>query len=117
MTTSPRNKGRFEISGACRSSIAAGDGLPRRLSVIRPSSNHYVAMVRAGEASGKLDAVLQAIVADRHARTPWRSHQPAIRYPFFLFGSAVGLILFFFLLYGVGVGRSSARYSAISAAN
>src|SRR3954451_16223488 len=51
---------------AVRSSIAGGDSfaeaLERHPTVIEPA---YVAMVRAGEASGKLEKVLHAIVEDR----------------------------------------------------
>lgn len=91
-----------KFSGALRSSIAAGDGfaeaLERHPAIIEPI---YVAMVRAGEASGKLDAVLQAIVADRTRKELLGDRiNSAIRYPLFLVGSAV-LILFFFLLYVV----------------
>jgi general secretion pathway protein F len=91
-----------KFSGALRSSIATGDGfaeaLERHPAIIEPI---YVAMVRAGEASGKLDAVLQAIVADRTRKELLGDRiNSAIRYPLFLVGSAV-LILFFFLLYVV----------------
>jgi general secretion pathway protein F len=91
-----------KFSAALRSSIAAGDGfaeaLERHPAIIEPI---YVAMVRAGEASGKLDAVLQAIVADRTRKELLGDRiNSAIRYPLFLVGSAV-LILFFFLLYVV----------------
>jgi len=54
---------------ALRSSISAGDSfaeaVERHPSVIEPV---YVAMVRAGEASGRLDGVLGAIVEDRERR-------------------------------------------------
>jgi general secretion pathway protein F len=91
-----------KFSGALRSAIATGDGfaeaLERHPAIIEPI---YVAMVRAGEASGKLDAVLQAIVADRTRKELLGDRiNSAIRYPLFLVGSAV-LILFFFLLYVV----------------
>ncbi|AMN40702.1 type II secretion system F family protein [Rhodoplanes sp. Z2-YC6860] len=91
-----------KFSAGLRSSIAAGDGfaeaLERHPTIIEPI---YVAMVRAGEASGKLDAVLQAIVADRTRKELLGDRiNSAIRYPLFLVGSAV-LILFFFLLYVV----------------
>jgi general secretion pathway protein F len=91
-----------KFSGGLRSSIAAGDGfaeaLERHPTIIEPI---YVAMVRAGEASGKLDAVLQAIVDDRTRKELLGDRiNSAIRYPMFLVGSAV-LILFFFLLYVV----------------
>src|SRR5882757_611641 len=96
------NKAVAKFSGALRSSIAAGDGfaeaLERHTTIIEPI---YIAMVRAGEASGKLDAVLQAIVQDRTRKELLGDRiNSAIRYPLFLVGSAV-LILFFFLLYVV----------------
>jgi general secretion pathway protein F len=85
-----------------RSSISAGDSFAEALdqhpTVIDPA---YVAMVRAGEASGKLDAVLRAIVEDRTRRELLNERfSAAIRYPIFLVTSAV-LILLFFLIYVV----------------
>src|SRR4051812_429734 len=57
----------------------------------------YVAMIRAGEASGRLEGVLNAIVSDRGRREALAERfNSAIRYPIFLVGAAV-LILFFFL--------------------
>jgi len=87
---------------ALRSSISAGESfgeaLERHPSIIEPV---YVAMVRAGEASGKLEAVLRAIVEDRSRREILAERvNSAIRYPLFLIASAV-LILFFFLIYVV----------------
>jgi general secretion pathway protein F len=85
-----------------RSAISTGDtfadALARHGSIIEPA---YVAMVRAGEASGKLDAVLRAIVADRTRRDLLSERiNSAVRYPLFLVVSAV-LILLFFLIYVV----------------
>jgi general secretion pathway protein F len=58
-------------------------------------------MVRAGEASGKLDAILRAIVEDRTRRELLNERfNAAIRYPLFLVASAV-VILLFFLIYVV----------------
>jgi general secretion pathway protein F len=102
LTDDDGSKAVAKFSGALRSAIATGDGfaeaLERHPAIIEPI---YVAMVRAGEASGKLDAVLQAIVADRTRKELLGDRiNSAIRYPLFLVGSAV-LILFFFLLYVV----------------
>lgn len=85
-----------------RSSISAGESfaeaLQRHSSIIDPA---YIAMVRAGEASGKLDGVLSAIVEDRVRRELLAERiNGAIRYPLFLVTSAL-LILFFFLTYVV----------------
>ena len=85
-----------------RSSISAGDSfadaLDRHPTIIEPV---YVAMVRAGEASGRLDGVLGAIVDDRVRRELLTERlNSAIRYPLFLVSSAL-LILCFFLLYVV----------------
>lgn len=85
-----------------RSSISAGesfaDTLDRHPTIIEPV---YVAMVRAGEASGRLDGVLGAIVDDRARRELLTERlNSAIRYPLFLVSSAL-LILCFFLLYVV----------------
>jgi general secretion pathway protein F len=85
-----------------RSSISAGqsfaEALERHPSIIEPA---YVAMLRAGEASGKLDGVLRAIVDDRTRREQMAERiSSTIRYPIFLVVSAV-LILLFFLIYVV----------------
>src|SRR6516165_2137193 len=85
-----------------RASISAGDSFAEALEhhtpVIEPA---YIAMVRAGEASGKLDAVLRAIVEDRTRREILNERfNAAIRYPLFLVASAV-VILLFFLIYVV----------------
>jgi len=96
------NRALSRFANAMRSSIAAGESfaeaLERHPAIVEPA---YVAMVRAGEASGKLEGVLQAIVADR-ARKELLAERinSAIRYPLFLVGSAV-VILFFFLIYVV----------------
>jgi len=88
--------------GTIRSSISAGDSFADALechsAVIEPA---HVAMVRAGEASGKLDAVLRAIVEDRTRRQFLAERiNSAIRYPLFLIGSAL-VVLMFFLIYVV----------------
>ncbi len=95
-------KAMVRFANALRSSISAGDSFAEALeqhpTVIEPA---YVAMVRAGEASGKLDAVLRAIVEDRTRRELLNERfSAAIRYPVFLVASAV-LILLFFLIYVV----------------
>jgi general secretion pathway protein F len=87
---------------ALRASISAGESFAEALehhsAVIEPI---YIAMVRAGEASGKLERVLGAIVEDRMRRERLADRfNAAIGYPLFLVGSAV-LILMFFLLYVV----------------
>ncbi len=92
--------GRF--ADGLRASISAGDSFAEALeqhsTIIEPT---YVAMVRAGEASGKLDAVLRAIVEDRARREVLTDRiNSAIRYPLFLVCSAI-VILLFFLLYVV----------------
>jgi general secretion pathway protein F len=96
------NKTVARFAGGLRSSISGGDGfaeaLERHASIVEPI---YIAMVRAGEASGKLEAVLRAIVEDRTRREQLSERiNGAIRYPIFLVGTAV-IILFFFLLYVV----------------
>jgi general secretion pathway protein F len=85
-----------------RSSIAAGDSfadaLERHPTIIEAA---HFAMVRAGEASGKLDAVLRAIVEVRVQRQLMSERvTAAVRYPLFLVGSAA-VILLFFLMYVV----------------
>ncbi|WP_026191164.1 type II secretion system F family protein [Methylosinus sp. LW4] len=91
---------RFAIG--LRSMISSGDSfaeaLERHPHIVDPA---YVAMARAGEASGKLQAVLGAIVEDRVRREALSERVgSAIRYPLFLIGAAL-LVLFFFLLYVV----------------
>jgi general secretion pathway protein F len=88
--------------GAIRSSIASGDSfadaLERHPAIIEPA---HVAMVRAGEAAGKLDVVLRAIVEDRTRRQQLTERiNSAIQYPLFLIGSAA-VVLMFFLIYVV----------------
>jgi general secretion pathway protein F len=90
------------FANGLRASISAGDSFAEALehhsSIIEPA---YIAMVRAGEASGKLDAVLRAIVEDRARREILTDRiNSAIRYPLFLVGSAI-VILLFFLIYVV----------------
>src|SRR5262249_11113105 len=90
------------FSGALRSSIASGesfaDALKPHPTLVEPA---HVAMVRAGEASAKLDAVLRATVEDRPRRELLTERiSVAVRYPLFLIGSAA-VILMFFLIYVV----------------
>jgi general secretion pathway protein F len=90
------------FAGAVRASISAGDSfaeaLERHPAIVDPA---YVAMVRAGEASGRLEPVLRAIVEDRTRRELLADRvNSAIRYPLFLVGSAV-VVLAFFLIYVV----------------
>ena len=96
------SKAMSRFANALRSSITAGnsfaEALERYPTLIEPA---YVAMVRAGEASGKLDAILRAIVEDRTRRELLNERfNAAIRYPLFLVASAV-VILLFFLIYVV----------------
>lgn len=96
------SKPMIRFANGLRSMISSGDSfaeaLERHPTIIEPA---YVAMVRAGEASGKLEAVLRAVVEDRNRRELLGERiNSAIRYPMFLIGSAV-LILFFFLVYVV----------------
>lgn len=95
-------RGLARFINALRASISAGESfaeaLDRHPDIIEPV---YVAMVRAGEASGRLDGVLRAIVEDRVRREALAERvSSAIRYPLFLVSSAT-LILFFFLTYVV----------------
>jgi general secretion pathway protein F len=96
------NKAVARFADALRSSISAGhsfaEALERHPSIIEPA---YVAMVRAGEASGRLEGALGAIIEDRTRRDLLAERvSSAIRYPLFLIVSAV-LILLFFLTYVV----------------
>jgi general secretion pathway protein F len=96
------SKGLSAFANGLRASISAGESfaeaLERHPSIIDPT---YVAMVRVGEASGKLEAVLRAIVEDRTRRELMTDRiNSAIRYPLFLIGTAT-IILLFFLIYVV----------------
>jgi general secretion pathway protein F len=95
-------KGLAGFANGLRASISAGesfaDALERHSSII---DRTYVTMVRVGEASGKLEVVLRAIVEDRGRRELMADRiNSAIRYPLFLIGTAA-LILLFFLIYVV----------------
>ena len=95
-------KGLADFANGLRASISAGesfaDALNRHSSIIDPA---YVAMVRVGEASGKLEVVLRAIVEDRTRQELMAERiNSAIRYPLFLIGTAA-VILLFFLIYVV----------------
>ena len=96
------NKSIARFSGNLRSSISAGqsfaEALERFPAIIEPT---YVAIIRAGEASGKLDGTLRAVVEDRARRDLLAERiSSTIRYPLFLIGTAV-VILLFFLTYVV----------------
>ncbi len=96
------NKAVARFAAGLRSAVSGGDGfaeaMERHAAIFEPI---YIAMVRAGEASGKLEVVLRAIVEDRTRREQLSQRiSSAIQYPAFLVGSAV-VILFFFLLYVV----------------
>ena len=80
-----------------RSGISSGQSFTEVLEahpeVIEPA---YIAMIRAGEASGRLERVLAAIVADRTRREALaEKFNSAVRYPIFLVASAVVILLFF----------------------
>jgi general secretion pathway protein F len=102
MLGSDAGKGLARFVAALRASISTGDSfadaLQRHPSILEPA---YVAMVRAGELSGNLVSVLRAIVEDRTRRQLLAERiGSAVRYPCFLVGSAV-IILVFFLIYVV----------------
>jgi general secretion pathway protein F len=84
-----------------RSDLFAGDNfgeaLERHAAIVAPI---YVAMVRADETSGKLEAVLQAIVDDRtrNSRRAYQFHDPVSHLPGDFRDAH---ILVFFLLYVV----------------
>ncbi|UTD29732.1 type II secretion system F family protein [Bradyrhizobium sp. WD16] len=96
------NKAVARFAAGLRAAVSGGDGfaeaMERHASIFEPI---YIAMIRAGEASGKLEVVLRAIVEDRTRREQLSQRiSSAIQYPMFLVGSAM-LILFFFLLFVV----------------
>jgi len=96
------NKSILWFANDLRSRVTAGCSFAEALdshSAILDTS--YIAMVRAGEASGKLEIVLNAVVEDRSRRELLEEKlNSAIRYPLFLIVTAI-LILFFFLIFVV----------------
>src|SRR4029078_12253130 len=93
------SQGLAGFANGLRAAISAGESfaeaLERHPSIIDPT---YVAMVRVGEASGKLEAVLRAIVEDRTRRELMTERiNSAIRYPLFLIGTAAAILLFFLI--------------------
>jgi general secretion pathway protein F len=96
------NRSQAWLANTLRETIASGDSfadaLERHPTIIEPA---YIAMVKAGEASGKLEPVLRAVAEDR-ARQELLGERlsSAVRYPIFLVASAT-LILFGFLLFVV----------------
>lgn len=93
------NKASAWFANSLRSAISSGDSfadaLERHPTIIDPA---YIAMVRAGEAAGKLEPVLGAVVEDRTRQEQMSERLvSSMRYPLFLVASAM-LILFGFLL-------------------
>jgi general secretion pathway protein F len=96
------NKALVWFANSLRAPISTGESfaeaLTRHPNVVEPA---HIAMVKAGEASGKLEAVLNAIVADRSRQEALGEKlSSALRYPSFLIIAAMA-ILFFFLLFVV----------------
>jgi general secretion pathway protein F len=96
------NKASAWLANALRATISSGDSfadaLERHPTIIEPA---YVAMVKAGEASGKLEPVLRAVVEDRTRQELLGERlSSAVRYPIFLVAAAT-FILFGFLLFVV----------------
>jgi general secretion pathway protein F len=96
------NKAAASLANTLRSTISSGEGfadaLERHPTIIEPA---YIAMVRAGEASGRLEPVLSAVVEDRTRQELLGERiGSALRYPIFLIVAAM-LILFAFLLFVV----------------
>jgi general secretion pathway protein F len=82
-----------------RSGILSGESLAEALakhSTLFPPM--YVALVRVGEASGKLEHVLRALARERtRAEELRRKLGDAVRYPLFVLFAAGGVLLFFLL--------------------
>jgi general secretion pathway protein F len=95
------------FAGAIRAAISAGDSFAGRWSGTGRHQPIGVAMVRAGEASGRLEPVLRAIVEDRTRGAARGPDQFGGALSALLVGTAVA-ILAFFLIYGC---RSSSRCS------
>ena len=82
-----------------RASISSGhtfsESLERYPAIIDPA---YVSMIQAGEASGRLDGVLDAIVQDRVRREQLGERiNSAIRYPLILILASIGVLMFFLI--------------------
>jgi general secretion pathway protein F len=90
------NKSVGQFADDLRSSISTGqsfaEALERYPSIIEPT---YVSMIHAGEASGKLDGVLRAIVVDRTRKELLGERiNSTIRYPLVLIVSALLILMF-----------------------
>src|SRR5579862_8993875 len=84
------NKALARFANTLRSAISSGDSfadaLGRHPNIIEPA---YIAMVRAGEAAGKIEPVLSAVVEDRTRQELLAERLgSALRYPLFLILSA-----------------------------
>jgi general secretion pathway protein F len=82
-----------------RSSILAGESFGEALSH-HPSlfPAMYVALVRVGEASGSLGEILEVLAAERaRSEALRRKLSDALRYPAFVLGAALSVLLFFLL--------------------
>jgi general secretion pathway protein F len=87
------SKGLAAFANGLRASISAGESfaeaLERHPSIIAPT---YVAMVRVGEASGKLEAVLRAVMLDiLGIDAVWSGRQAVVR--FHPDGASTGAVL------------------------
>jgi general secretion pathway protein F len=82
-----------------RSSILAGESFGEALShhpALFPQM--YVALVRVGEASGSLGEILEVLAAERaRSEALRRKLSDALRYPAFVLGAAMSVLLFFLL--------------------
>jgi general secretion pathway protein F len=82
-----------------RSSILAGESFGEALShhpALFPPM--YVALVRVGEASGSLGEILEVLAAERaRSEALRRKLSDALRYPAFVLGAALSVLLFFLL--------------------
>ena len=84
-----------KVHSAVISGESFGEALSRHPSVF---PEIYVALVRVGEASGTLDRILEVLASERARADSLRQRlYDAMRYPAFVFGAALCVMLFFLL--------------------
>lgn len=98
LLASDRDIGRMKgVAAEMRTRVLSGesfaDALARFPEQFPPM---YVALVRVGEASGSLDAILEVLAGERErAEAVRRKLNDAIRYPLFILAAAGGVLVFF----------------------
>ena len=95
-----------------RSSVLSGesfaDALSRHTALFSPM---YVALVRIGETSGKLERILELLASERNrAEALRRKLADALRYPAFLLFAASCVLVFFLIIRDAAIWRRTSRF-------